>query len=126
MTSTECRNINRTISEDKSKSRSTSVIKTITERIQGKGISVFETLQRQTLPTGESYKSESATRTEETSKSCHMRSGSHPEKKNAGDANPNDSDDTASGITNCNSKAMMVTADDGLSPICLVHAHGTC
>ena len=82
-------------SEAKGKSRSTSIIDTMTEASQSKGISVFDTLKRQKSTTRRSSKSQSASQTKETSKPCHMKWGSHTKKKTAGDADLNELDDSS-------------------------------
>ena len=81
-------------SEDKSKSRSSSIIDTMTGgRGQSKAISLIDTLKRQKSPTRGSIKSQSASQTIKTSKPSHMKRCSHTKNKTAADGAPDDLND---------------------------------
>ena len=69
--------------EDKGKSRSTSIIDTMTGGSQSKSISLIDTVKRQKSSTRGSSKSQSASQTKETTKPCHMTRGSQTKKKTA-------------------------------------------
>ena len=79
-------------SQDKGKSRSTSIIDTMTGGRQSKGISILDTLKRQKSTTRGSSKSQSASQTKETLKQCHMNRGSYTKQKTVEDGDPDDSD----------------------------------
>ena len=80
-------------SEDKVKSRSTSIVDTMTGGRPSKVIYVFDTLKRQKSPTTGRAKCHSASQTMETSRPYHMHSVPHTEKKTTRDGDPDHADD---------------------------------
>ena len=71
------------------------MIDPMTGESQRNEISVFDTLKRQKSPTRGNSKFPSASQTQETSKPCHMKMGSHTKRKTVEDADPDDSDGPA-------------------------------
>ena len=69
------------------------------KEIQGRSKPAFE---RKISPTRESSKSQSASATKKPSEPCHMKRGTHTEKRTATGGNPNDSDDPSGEESNDN------------------------
>ena len=67
--------------EAKAKSRSTSIIDTMTGGSQSKAISTFDTLKRQKSPARGSSKSQSASQSKQTSNPGYMKRSSHTKRR---------------------------------------------